>query len=324
MGSSDVQCALDRLINREVPETEALRHINLMFDWRVPEDAYRKRVAERTSQAAVVAGLPKGIAQRTPEWYSAREGLITASNFGDAASRSDAARRSFVRRKVCPKPFLGSEATRWGVKYEDLAAALYEHYTGAKVGEYGLLIHPTEKHLGASPDGITAYGVMVEIKCPFSKTLNDIPPDYAAQMQGQLEVCDLEVCDFVVCRVREVDDPATFWALRGDGDPARLGAAAERSDDAGGFDFSSPSLTDDQLKTFIDTAEAAGRRVTLHHAFGYRVERVRRDIEGWSVMQEKLRDTWADILAAQASGVAPPPPEDARPPQFKGFSFKLV
>jgi hypothetical protein len=50
------------------------------------------------------------------------------------------------------------------------------------------LLHPTVAHLGASPDGITPYGVMVEIKCPYSKTLKDIPEEYWAQMQGQLEV----------------------------------------------------------------------------------------------------------------------------------------
>ena len=47
--------------------------------------------------------------------------------------------------------------------------------------------------MGASPDGITDDGVMVEIKCPpkrkFTKT---VPPHYKMQVLGQLEVCNLD------------------------------------------------------------------------------------------------------------------------------------
>jgi hypothetical protein len=59
------------------------------------------------------------------------------------------------------------------------------------------------------------------------------------------------------------------------------------------------SLTDDQLKTFIETA---GGRTPRHHApRSGTASSVTRDIEGGK--SAGLRDTWADILAAQASGV---------------------
>ena len=75
-----------------------------------------------------------------------------------------------------------------------------------EVIEFGCLRHPTHEFLGASPDGITEDGIMLEIKCPISRIITGIPPDnYWIQVQGQLEVCDLEECDFLECKIIEYD-----------------------------------------------------------------------------------------------------------------------
>jgi hypothetical protein len=66
--------------------------------------------------------------------------------------------------------------------------------------------HPAPENffLGASPDGISDDGVMLEIKCPPRRVICGTPTDYYwAQMQGQLEVCDLERCDFLECKLVE-------------------------------------------------------------------------------------------------------------------------
>jgi hypothetical protein len=66
--------------------------------------------------------------------------------------------------------------------------------------------HPAPENvfLGASPDGISDDGVMLEIKCPPRRVICGTPTDYYwAQMQGQLEVCDLERCDFLECKLIE-------------------------------------------------------------------------------------------------------------------------
>lgn len=67
--------------------------------------------------------------------------------------------------------------------------------------------HPAPENffLGASPDGISDYDfVMLEIKCPPRRVICGTPTDYYwAQMQGQLEVCDLERCDFLECKLAE-------------------------------------------------------------------------------------------------------------------------
>jgi hypothetical protein len=94
---------------------EALKILKFSVDETITSKRYeddRREIPPREADA-----LPKGIEQRTPEWYAAREGLITASNFHKAAAKPE----QFIRDKLKDKPFLGSDATRWGVKYEDVA-----------------------------------------------------------------------------------------------------------------------------------------------------------------------------------------------------------
>ena len=53
---------------------------------------------------------------------------------------------------------------------------------------------------------------MLEIKCPKSRVITGIIPDgYYAQMQGQLEVCDLEYCDFLECDFQMYKNKDEFY-----------------------------------------------------------------------------------------------------------------
>ena len=52
---------------------------------------------------------------------------------------------------------------------------------------------------------------MLEIKCPKSRIITGfIPEVYQAQIQGQLEVCDLEYCDFLECDFQIYDTKRDF------------------------------------------------------------------------------------------------------------------
>jgi len=108
--------------------------------------------------------------------------------------------------------FCAFPALEWGVKYEPVATELYEKRQCTTVHEFGLLKHPTVPFFGASPDGITDQGVMLEIKCPYSRKIDGskIIDQYYYQMQGQLEVCDLDVCDFLECEFKEYIDDYDF------------------------------------------------------------------------------------------------------------------
>ena len=53
---------------------------------------------------------------------------------------------------------------------------------------------------------------MLEIKCPKSRKITGIIPDgYYAQIQGQLEVCDLELCDFLECDFQKHSTQEDFF-----------------------------------------------------------------------------------------------------------------
>jgi len=152
--------------------------------------------------------------QRTPEWYAFRENLITASSWGNVFGWIGSAREVLLQKLGHEaSQFKGNEFTRWGTKYEPVATMIYEKRTGKKVTDFGCLRHPSEDNffIGASPDGISDDGVMLEIKCPPKRTIGQIPPNYYwAQMQGQLEVCDLERCDFLECKFEEYDDEDAY------------------------------------------------------------------------------------------------------------------
>lgn len=185
----------------------------------VPEAYLRARLEHirgQQKQLRRLMKLPK-TAQRSPEWYLMRDTMITASDFALAVGRGKFAKPKDFYRKKCGFdviPFDGSSAPLvWGVKYEEVAQDIYSQRTGMKMHEFGLLRHPDISYVGASPDGITEFGTMVEIKCPYRRQINgEVPEQYYYQIQGQLEVCGLEECDYWECSLKEYATYADFDA----------------------------------------------------------------------------------------------------------------
>ena len=109
--------------------------------------------------------------------------------------------------------YFSNKFTWHGTKYEPVATELYEHKNNCKVIDFGVMPHPKHLFLGASPDGITTNGRMLEIKVPYSRQLSGIPPlHYWIQMQMQMECCDLDVCDFVECKIGEYSSEEAYIA----------------------------------------------------------------------------------------------------------------
>ena len=96
--------------------------------------------------------------------------------------------------------------------FEPIASRIYETRYNVDLIEFGLLKHTKQGFFGASPDGITNNGIMVEIKCPFKRKINgEIPLQYYYQIQGQLDVCDLEECDYFECEFAIYKDEMEFY-----------------------------------------------------------------------------------------------------------------
>lgn len=180
--------------------------------------------------------------QRSPEWYEMRTMRITASECAACLTNIEAVCKPYIEEfnvdkkldnkcvshfdtkeeyiiKKC-KSFFGENVfkdsifTLWGKKYEEIATRFYRQQNNTQIIEFGLLPHPRLKWLGASPDGITPDGIMLEIKCPFSRKINGIVPfHYWTQIQIQLEVADLERCDFLECEIKELTCEVEFLEL---------------------------------------------------------------------------------------------------------------
>lgn len=181
--------------------------------------------------------------QRSQEWFDMRNLKITASEVACCLTNTEIVCKPYVEEfgitnfkydgkclshfdtkedyiiKKCKayngeSVFRDSVFTLWGKKYEEIATRMYRQLYGTDVIEFGLLPHPRLKYIGASPDGITPDGVMLEIKCPYSRKINGVVPlHYWTQIQIQLEVADLDMCDFLECEIRELKDVEEFVSL---------------------------------------------------------------------------------------------------------------
>jgi putative phage-type endonuclease len=149
--------------------------------------------------------LPK-VEQKSEQWYELRQNMITASDFAQALGEGKfGTQKQLIEKKCTPR---GNEAAisasnpffKWGHMFEPVACDIYSKMHNVFVHEFGLIQHPKHSFFGASPDGITDDGVMLEIKCPMKRKLTgDVPMQYYYQIQGQLDVCGLRDCDYFEC-----------------------------------------------------------------------------------------------------------------------------
>ena len=146
--------------------------------------------------------------QKSKEWYEMRNTMITASDWGNILTDTHISGQNDILLKKCGEDkFFTCAAMDWGNKYEEVANLIYQYRNKVEVLEFGCIRHPFLNFLGASPDGITHDGIMLEIKCPISRKITGIPPHhYWCQVQGQLEVCELDRCDFLECSIKEYEN----------------------------------------------------------------------------------------------------------------------
>lgn len=151
--------------------------------------------------------------QRSPEWFAARAGKLTASRVHDALARTKTtwgAGRANTMAALIVERLTGAQevgftnaAMQWGTDQEPAARLAYEFETGSVVEEVGLVDHPTITMTGASPDGLVGDLGLVEIKCPNTATHLDtfegrgIAAKYETQIDWQLACTGRSWCDFV-------------------------------------------------------------------------------------------------------------------------------
>ena len=151
--------------------------------------------------------------QRTPEWYAARLGKVTASRVADITSKTKSgystSRANYMAELLCER-LTGTKADgyvnaamQWGIDIEPSAREAYQSLLGVLVEETGVVNHPDMTMAGASPDGLIGDVGMVEIKCPTTSVHIDtlmsgiVPSKHMAQIQWQMACTGRNWCDFV-------------------------------------------------------------------------------------------------------------------------------
>lgn len=153
--------------------------------------------------------------QRSQEWLDLRDAMLTASDVASAIGESRyESPDALVKKKVLRTKWAGNAATAHGTLLEPFVRDLYDAKYGRKSHEIGLVQHREHAWLGASPDGVTEDGLLIEIKCPLTRKIEaKVPKHYLPQVQLQLEITDLDACDFVQYRPASAEGAAEEFVV---------------------------------------------------------------------------------------------------------------
>lgn len=153
--------------------------------------------------------------QRSPEWFAARAGVLTASNFKTARERLKNGEFSAAAKKLAAKLAIEriagepqgdtfvNYAMRRGTELEPEAIDAYMFAQGVSVTQVGFVTTDCGTY-GASPDGFVGDTAGIEVKCPIEcervidLVINRNHQDYLDQVQGNLWITERETWDLVI------------------------------------------------------------------------------------------------------------------------------
>lgn len=170
------------------------------------------------------------IKQRTDEWFKARTGIFTASNFSklmakpaDKTAVWSKSAINFIEKAASQKYFNqyierpDNDATRWGNIYEDAALRKFCKKTEFDYEDIGFILHPKSLDIGATPDARIIEKnnpnllIVAQVKCPFNTdnhlrylekitntyTLKQCKSAYYWQVQGEIWVSNADYAYFI-------------------------------------------------------------------------------------------------------------------------------
>lgn len=146
--------------------------------------------------------------QRSPDWWQARLGIPTASEFSKILAKGEGKTRASYMRRLAGEILTGEPAETFesaamirGREMEAEARESYRFVYGADPQPVGFIRNGAK---GCSPDSLIGDDGMLEIKTQKAellvKTILDdrFPPEHKAQVQGQLWVAERQWCDLCV------------------------------------------------------------------------------------------------------------------------------
>lgn len=145
--------------------------------------------------------------QNSPEWFQARLGIPTASEFDSVLAKGQGKTRRTYMMKLLGERLTGEPMDNYtnahmerGKIMEDEARRLYEFLQDTEIVRVGFIRNGDR---GCSPDSLIGDAGMLEIKTKLPHLqleaifADRLPPEHQAQVQGQLLVAEREWCEFV-------------------------------------------------------------------------------------------------------------------------------
>ena len=192
---------------------------------------------------------------KNPKWTAYRQGMVTSTSIHAVHTRMQSMKRKpaldanrLIRLCAEGSSFKGNKDTRYGLKFEKVAASAYRQemksaHLNFKLRDCGLTVSTAHRFVGASIDCIASCDCHpdrpVEIKCPSSMekkpagSLSELaflvasdsghsfklksPHPYYTQVQCHMAVMGAATSDFVVWSPQEmkfvsVDFDTSYWA----------------------------------------------------------------------------------------------------------------
>lgn len=147
--------------------------------------------------------------QGESEWFEARIGVLSASNFSNVITATGKKAKTAHMNKLIAETLMNrkietyqSQVMQAALDLEPEARTWYEFETDSDVREVGLVYLNNQKLVSCSPDGLMDKKGL-EIKCPEPHThikyLREgvLPKEYIQQVQGSMFVTGLSQWDFL-------------------------------------------------------------------------------------------------------------------------------
>lgn len=147
------------------------------------------------------------IEQGSAEWFAARLGIPTASEFSTVCAKGEGKTRSKYMRRLAGEILTGEPMETYtnvhmerGQILEEEARNLYAFQFDVEPARVGFIRNGGK---GCSPDSLIGDEGGLEIKCCIPDIQierlerNDMPPEFKAQVQGSMWVADREFWDFM-------------------------------------------------------------------------------------------------------------------------------
>jgi len=196
------------------------------------------------------------VEQNSPEWYAARAGMPTASEFSKIVTSKGEPSKSIEEYAITlagetytggpMDPWAGNKYTDRGKDTEADAIAFYEFARDVTIERVGFVTNDDET-VGCSPDGLVGDDGGVEIKVlkpenhikalMYFRKNGKCPPTYVQQTQGQMWIAERKWMDLFFYHpilptliIRQTPDTAVMDGIK-DGIPTLLSRRGEIVDE---------------------------------------------------------------------------------------------